>query len=156
MNWQQVCEDPSLQDLPFKIELNEYGQVVMSPASNEHGRYQMRLGVLLSKHICDGEVISECSIATSKGVKVADVAWVSAAFTHQFGFKTPYPVAPEICVEISSPSNSEKELTEKMKLYFDSGAREVWICDSFGNLDFYNNQGPIPSSKMVEGIPEKV
>ena len=40
MNWQEVCEDRSLQDLPFKIELNEYGQIVMSPASNEQGDHE--------------------------------------------------------------------------------------------------------------------
>jgi len=34
MNWQQVCENPTLKDLPFKIELNTFGQIIMSPASN--------------------------------------------------------------------------------------------------------------------------
>ena len=29
MNWQEVCEHPSLQDLPFKIELNEKGEIIM-------------------------------------------------------------------------------------------------------------------------------
>ena len=30
MQWAEVLQDPSLQDLPYKIELNEWGQVVMS------------------------------------------------------------------------------------------------------------------------------
>ena len=34
MQWQEVIAHPSLQDLPFKIELNEYGKIEMSPASN--------------------------------------------------------------------------------------------------------------------------
>jgi len=33
MNWQEVCEIPQLKNLPFKIELNEYGRIVMPPAS---------------------------------------------------------------------------------------------------------------------------
>ena len=28
MNWQEICEHPSLQNIPFKIELNEYGKIV--------------------------------------------------------------------------------------------------------------------------------
>lgn len=89
MNWQQVCEDPSLQDLPYKIELNEYGQVVMSPASNQHGRQQARLAILLTQHGPEGEVISECSIDTPKGVKVADVVWASPPFIKQCGSAMP-------------------------------------------------------------------
>jgi Uma2 family endonuclease len=156
MNWQQVCEEPSLQDLPFKIELNEYGQVVMSPASNEHGRFQMRIGTMLTQNIPNGEVISECSIDTDKGVKVADIAWTSSSFISKYGYQTPYPEAPEICVEISSPSNSQKELDEKRFLYFSKGAKEVWICDSFGNIDFFNLSGIIPQSSLTPDFPERI
>lgn len=40
MNWQEVCADKNLQDLPFKIELNHWGQIVMSPTKNKHSVYQ--------------------------------------------------------------------------------------------------------------------
>lgn len=40
MEWQQVIENPFLQDLPFKIELNKWGKILMSPASNNHGNIQ--------------------------------------------------------------------------------------------------------------------
>ncbi len=30
MNWQEVCEDKSLANLPYKIELNCQGQIVMT------------------------------------------------------------------------------------------------------------------------------
>jgi Uma2 family endonuclease len=156
MNWQQVCEEPSLQDLPFKIELNEYGQVVMSPASNEHGRQQARLIILMTQHLPEGEVISECSIHTSKGVKVADVVWTSVSFIQKHGYATPYLNSPEICIEISSPSNSDRELSAKLKLYFEQGAKEVWICDSFGNLDFYDLHGSIPVSKLAAKFPDRI
>ncbi|MDM8549434.1 hypothetical protein QUF72_05115 [Desulfobacterales bacterium HSG2] len=36
MNWQEVCEHSDLQNLPFKIELNERGQIIMSPAKAYH------------------------------------------------------------------------------------------------------------------------
>ncbi|RME59856.1 Uma2 family endonuclease, partial [Candidatus Parcubacteria bacterium] len=33
MKWSEVLADPTLQDLPYKIELNEWEQIVMTPAS---------------------------------------------------------------------------------------------------------------------------
>ena len=37
MKWDEVCKDTLLQDLPYKVELNEWGNIVLSPASNRHG-----------------------------------------------------------------------------------------------------------------------
>lgn len=33
MEREQLCSEPDLKGLPYKIELNEGGQIVMSPAS---------------------------------------------------------------------------------------------------------------------------
>jgi Uma2 family endonuclease len=156
MTWQEICDDPSLQDLPYKIETNEYGQIVLSPASNQHSYYQGRILNLLNDHLEQGKVLPECSVETTKGVKVPDVVWFSDYFFNHHGFTTPYPAAPELCVEVVSPSNSDREIQEKTALYFASGAREVWTCDSFGNLDFYDEHGSIPSSTLFPSFPEKV
>jgi Uma2 family endonuclease len=45
--------------------------------------------------------------------------------------------APNICVEILSPSNSTSEIDEKRALYFDAGAAEVWICNLDGSVSFF-------------------
>jgi Uma2 family endonuclease len=45
--------------------------------------------------------------------------------------------APEVCVEVLSPSNSEPEMNEKRALYFEAGAHEVWICRRDGKMEFY-------------------
>ena len=34
MTWQEVLDDPRLQNLPYKIELDQWGRIVMSPADN--------------------------------------------------------------------------------------------------------------------------
>lgn len=34
MEWASVISNPLLQNLPFKIELNKWGKILMSPASN--------------------------------------------------------------------------------------------------------------------------
>ncbi len=40
MKWDEGCKDTLLQDLPYKIELNEWGNIVLSPAANRHGNLQ--------------------------------------------------------------------------------------------------------------------
>ncbi len=156
MNWQEVCANPHLQDLPFKIELNEWGQIVMSPASNWHGQLQIAIGVWLSKFDEKGKAISECSVTTAKGVKVADVAWASADFIKRYGFETPYPVSPEVVVEIISPANSVAEMQEKIALYLASGAQEVWLCDEQGVLSYYDTSGLLSQSIRFPGFPKQV
>lgn len=91
MQWSDVVDNPYLQNLPFKIELNRYGKIEMPPASNKYGRLQIKIGALLERKLKQGEALSECSIQTSEGVKVADVAWCSKAFLKLYGYATPYP-----------------------------------------------------------------
>ncbi|MEO1083823.1 MAG: Uma2 family endonuclease, partial [Acidobacteriota bacterium] len=78
MNWQAVIDNPFLRDLPFKIEQNRFGQILMSPASNRYGLLQVEVATYLKRRT--GRVLVETSIQTSDGVKVADVAWASDAF----------------------------------------------------------------------------
>ena len=156
MKWQDVIEHPSLKDLPFKIELDENGKIIMSPASNRHGRLQVKLSLLLAKYASDGELYLECSIDTRKGVKVADVAWSSPEFFAEYGEITPLPVAPEICIEIVSPSNSQREMMEKIDLYLAKGAREVWLCDDDGNLTIHTPKGMIQRSNLITEFPSSI
>ena len=154
MNWQEVCDNPALQDLPFKIELNRFGQIVMSPASNWHGALQVKISSKLLA--LGGEVITECSVQTSDSTKVADVAWLSDAFVTRHGMSTPYEEAPEICVEILSRSNSSDEMDVKRALYFEAGATEVWECDQDGMMTFYGKTGKIEQSEIAAEFPKRM
>jgi Uma2 family endonuclease len=151
MDWARVIENPLLKNLPFKIELNRFGQLLMSPASNRHGRIQSRVVVALSRRR-RGEVIAECSVQTSDGVKVADVAWASDEFLAELGYETPYPKAPEICVEITSPSNSAAEIEHKIELYLARGAQEVWVVDDNEGIVFHSHVGRLGRSKLFPGL----
>lgn len=153
MNWQQVCENPSLRNLPFKIELDEIGRIIMSPLKVSHSFYQGKISGLLYQHLAKGEVLVECAIHTQKGTKVADVAW---AFWERLGLirnEVECSIAPEICIEVLSESNSKKEMQLKKKLYFDNGAQEVWICDLYGKITFYNPQGELEYSELAPDFP---
>ncbi len=149
MEWSEVINNPFLKDLPFKIELNKFGKILMSPASNSHRRKQMKIGNKLANHLPNGEVISECSIQTSEGVKVADVVWASNEFIQTYAYKTPYPKAPEICIEIVSPSNSKAEIAEKIELYLAKGAQEVWIAYDNGKINTFTHAGEIQTSTIA-------
>ncbi len=151
MDWKQAISDPYLKNLPFKIELNKWGQILMSPATNHHGRLQYEIGSYIDQRKQSGKIIMECSIQTSDGVKVADVAWASDSFIGRYHFDTPYKKAPEICVEITSPSNSKGEIDEKIQLYLAQGANEVWIVNENGNISFYSKDGRLPQSMEIQG-----
>lgn len=103
LRWAQVINDPTLRDLPYKIELNAWGKIEMSPASNRCGRLRVLLGAELLRQLPEGIVITEASILTDIGVRVPDVVWASADFFKAYAETTPYPKAPEICIEIVSP-----------------------------------------------------
>lgn len=49
MQWSDVLRNPFLQNLPFKIELNKWGKIEMTPASNQHGIAQVELATELRK-----------------------------------------------------------------------------------------------------------
>ncbi len=153
MNWSEVIADPCLQDLPYKIELNQYGAIVMTPASNRHARRQSRIYDLLSDLKSDGEMIVECAVATQQGVRVPDVAWMSNAFVKEHGETTPYEQAPELCIEVVSPSNSRREMEEKVQLFFGQGAQEVWLCSEAGALEFFSPAGALKSSVLFPEFP---
>lgn len=156
MNWEQVCADPNLENLPYKIELNEWGQIVMTPASIRHVVFQDRITKLLQKLLRRGEALQEFPLETSENVKAPDVIWMSEELFEQARDKASSPVAPEICVEVMSPGNTKRQMLHKGKLYFEAGAKEFWICDNNGNMEFYNSEGQLERSALVHGFPSKV
>ena len=93
---------------------------------------------------------------TSEGVKVADVAWASAAFIAEFDYATPYPKAPELCVEIVSPSNSKIEIAEKVELYLAKGAQEVWVVYENNCMEIFTHVGQIEQSTFAPDIKAKI
>ncbi|MEM6798836.1 MAG: Uma2 family endonuclease [Planctomycetota bacterium] len=156
MDWSEIVDNPYLQDLPFKIEQDRYGNIVMSPASNRHGELQAEIAYLIRSLKPEGKSLTECSVATPEGVKSPDVAWADAEFMEANRMTTPFAKAPAICVEVLSPSNSKAEIAMKTKLYFDQGAQEVWICDSDGKMEFFVPKGAVEQSNLAADFPQKI
>ena len=36
--WEALCDDPMITDLPYKVETNQRGQLLMSPTSTPHSQ----------------------------------------------------------------------------------------------------------------------
>jgi Uma2 family endonuclease len=158
MQWADVVSDPSLKDLPYKIELNQYGQVVMTPHWPIHSEIQSVLQDELTHRLKGGRAVQEYTIQTTSGVRVADVVWRSDERWNKIraAGAAPAPIAPEICIEVQSRSNTDVEMAEKRALYFEAGALEVWLCDESGRLRFFDLGGEIPQSRLVGSFPARV
>lgn len=147
LRWAELCNDPRWHDLGGKLELNGMGVIEMSPASNRHGIRQLAVGRALADQLPEGTALVECSVLTNDGIRVPDVAWASAAFMARHGDVTPFPQAPEICVEVRCPSNTDAEMAHKTALYLQAGAIEVWIVGEAGGWAVFDAQGPRAGSR---------
>ena len=157
MEWEDVCNDPQLRDLPYKIELTGAGKIVMSPAKTLHSALQWAVMQLIDRRLDNaGRVLPACPVRTRDNVKVADVAWLSEERFSRVRDEAACSVAPEICVEIMSASNTEQEMRDKRALYLEAGALEVWICGEDGGMRFFDQAGERESSALVPGFPGRV
>lgn len=153
MTWAELCNDKRLQDLPFKIELDRFGKIIMSPTRNIHGYFASRIAHMLKEQLPSGETLVECAIDTADGTKVADVAWASAETFAIIKPELSCSVAPEICVEVLSPSNQANEMEFKKQLYLRAGAKEYWACDEEGKVRFFDVTGEMRKSGLSPNFP---
>src|SRR5436189_115389 len=141
--WSEVLGDRQLAKIEGRVETDRHGNIIiMAPPGPTHGSFQVEISRLLWNLLPTGRVMTECPISTADGVKAADVAWASPERMKELGEEVCFPSAPEICVEVMSPSNTEVEIQEKRALYFDAGAREVWICAADGSMSFFRSDAP--------------
>ena len=156
MTWADVCADPSLHDLPYKIELDRYGRLLMSPTKNRHGRRQVRISVELEKQL-GGAAAVEIGIDTLEGTRVPDVVWMSEAYLATISEDDDvFTVAPEICIEVRSPSNVWAEMEERIQIYLAKGAQEVWICEVDGAMRYFGHEGERDKSKLAPDFPAQI
>ncbi|MCA1853073.1 MAG: Uma2 family endonuclease [Beggiatoa sp.] len=164
--WEGVLHDRALRDLPYRIEINKWGHLEMTPpATPHHMRIGTRLARLLDQRL-GGEAFTECAILTSGGVRIADVVWCSPAFLITHGgelddWAAALSQAPDLCVEVRSPSNPDQqvgygELQERIALFLASGAREAWILHPTGRVDCFGADGPLTASRIVPDWAQSV
>jgi Uma2 family endonuclease len=157
--WAQLVNDPVLRNLPYRIELNKWGHIEMTPpASPMHMDIATTLALMLRERL-GAKTLAECAITTAGGVKVADEAWCSTAYVelHRDAFsnwEATLPRAPELCIEVMSPSNLAAELKEKIALYIEAGAQEGWIVYPDRRIGIFDADGMRSSSRFPVDIAE--
>ena len=157
--WSELLADPDLAKVEGRVETDRYGRVIMTPPpAPSHGSYQFQIGALLDRHMPAGRVLTECPISTADGVRAADVAWASADRIRELADGACFPRSPEICVEVLSPGNTESEMREKIALYFDAGALEVWTCSDSGAMRFFHHgeSEPKSASQLCPDFPRQI
>ncbi|SPE60335.1 conserved hypothetical protein [Verrucomicrobia bacterium] len=157
--WDELLAGARLDKFEGRIETDRHGQIIMSlPPAPKHGSTQARIAALLDQLLPQGTVLTECPISTADGVKAADVAWASPQCMRALGNRGCFPYAPNICVEVLSPRNREAEVREKVALYFDAGAREVWLCSQSGTMEFLatGTRRALQSSRLCPAFPKRV
>jgi len=154
--WEEVVHDPSLRDLPYKVETNARGQIILNAHKNWHSKVQSRLFGLLGEHAPPGFISVEYAVATDRGTKAADVIWASPEREEAMDATgDPTTLAPEICIEVMSPTNSEEEMQGKRALYRDAGADEVWVVAEDGTVRFFAKEER-EQSRLAPEFPRRI
>lgn len=154
--WEEVCNNPLFAEMPYRFEINRQGNVELSPHSLSHSRYQTAIQQLLGRLLPAGITLQECPIRTKVSNPVADVIWASSARDRKIRAHFAYKAAPEICVEVRSPSNSRREMNAKRAAYFEAGALECWFCNLTGGMTFYGPEGELEQSGLCPEFPRKI
>ena len=115
MKWSDVCADSSLRDLPYKVELNAQGQIILSPHKPIHSGFQGAIQRLLYELKPGGYILPEVAMDTEDGTKTLDVAWISPETCEREIQKDAFGRAPEICIEVVSPTNTLAEMEHKIR-----------------------------------------
>lgn len=120
----------------YRVELSR-GRLVREPAPGpRHGQVAYALVDLLRRFGKEkglGLIFFDVGFVLATDppiVRVPDVAFVASDRVPEEGFTDrPWEMAPDLAVEVVSPSNRASEMQEKALDYLDAGAGLVWVVD---------------------------
>ncbi len=122
------------------------------PAPPIHGSLAFRAAQALAASL-GGEASVECPVLTEIGVRVPDAVWVPEGRRAELRGRQPLTTAPEICVEVLSPTNTPEELEQKTDAYLRAGAWEViWIDPDRRTVRFFTTDGEQPASRFTVSL----
>ena len=126
-----------MPDDGLRYELVRGGLRVMPPPEFEHGRVAAAIGGLLFVHLREHDIgvalAAETGFLTAHDpdtVRAPDAAFVAKARAEEVGHTTKYwPGAPELAVEVVSPSDTRDEVEEKALAWLAAGTIAVLVLD---------------------------
>ena len=134
----KVWTDEELMALPqdgHKRELLQ-GEIIMSPAGSEHGRISFLIAAAIDRHASQRGLGVVFDSSTGFRLSPDDLLSPDAAFVGRArltgmkrlprGF---FPGAPDLAVEVLSPSDTPGHTHEKLTQYFSHGTRLAWVIN---------------------------
>lgn len=122
-------------DAEWRDELSR-GRLVREPRPGSlHGRIQAALTAKLHAHVAQhelGYITVESGYRLERGpdtVRGPDIAFVARSKYRDAPAEKWPDYAPDLAVEILSPSDRVGAIAEKIAQYFGAGARMVWLID---------------------------
>ena len=108
----------------------------MSPTGGEHGLVAGEIHTALSIHVKAHNLGRVCAAETGfiiarnpDTVRGPDVAFISHERMGEIKRPKKYwPFAPDLAVEVMSPGDTAEEIEQKVREWFDGGARQVWVA----------------------------
>ena len=158
-HWEAAQQDPQVRDFVGQVEITEHGRFLMAPPPDSwHGYRESRFTVMLDRLLGD-YALGEMALSTARGVREIDAGWCSPGRYTALRHQRLWTQAPEICVEVLSPSNPREEMLKKARLYFEIGAAEVWLCHEDARMEFLVGGSPleaIPWSRVCPDFPTQL
>jgi Uma2 family endonuclease len=134
----KIWTDEELMALPkdgYKRELLQ-GDIILSPGGAEHGLICARVAFELQQYACRQKLGAVFDSSTGFRLTPDDLLSPDAAFVTGArmlalpriprGF---FPGAPDLVVEVLSPSDTPDRMHEKLSLYFAHGCRLAWVIN---------------------------
>ncbi|HEV2689306.1 MAG TPA: Uma2 family endonuclease [Bryobacteraceae bacterium] len=124
---EQMPDDDSV-----RIELDEGELLTMPPAGLDHGDFESNIVILLGayvkKHRLGGIYTGDTGFRLRDDtVRCPDVSFVRRERVPAIRRRGFGDGAPDLAVEIFSPSDSVRQLMRKVKQYFAAGCHTVWV-----------------------------
>ena len=139
----------------FFKEINEM------PTGTLHGIITSRLTAYLTIFVIENNLGETCAAETgfrlnSKTVRGADIGFIGKDKLEVFGVPISYfPIAPDLAVEVISPTNTYDEIQDKIEKYFDGGTKLIWIVDPKRSQVFVhrpnNNVSLLDETNILDG-----
>jgi Uma2 family endonuclease len=126
----------ALPDDAYRYELQGGFLLSEQPPGFEHGDVCAEVGVRLrenARRARAGSVVAGVSFVLARDpetVRIPDVAFVRAERVATLADRSgPFPGAPDLAVEVLSPSNTPGEIHAKVADYLAAGTPLVWVVD---------------------------
>jgi Uma2 family endonuclease len=120
--------------VPMGPEIEQNGEVIVSPTKSQHGELSAEVGALMRNFVREhrlGKVFgAETGFVMDQqtgDIRAADVAFVAKARVDQLKPDDWIPFPPDLAVEIISEHERAGQIRDKALQYMENGTRLLWL-----------------------------